>query len=836
MSIDRLAQGKKLVLVMALGCLLSSVATAQNGRVIGQLTGPDGEGVRGVKVMTATGEKVVTGPDGRFDVSVPPGASELLFESRQKSDSLEIQMDYLQVKRLKHVLDWDRPEREPLTVAADQGSTYTAWSPVAASTIVEADRRALEHDAPVALSSLNGTHAAQTSALGYDVSSRGHGGNSADDLAVRIDGRDTSLTFSGGQDWSSIAFAPGDVASADLLRGAGSSLYVGDAPAGLFSVVTSAPSRSGGGVRVGGGEESSQQASVRWNQAFTNNWAFKVLGDYRSTDAFRDSRVGTTEYGVLCGTASTGCIPGEAVGLTSDSGETVSGSARLDFLGPRGLGLALEGGGGSQDGTIMMSDLGRVEVLQADTTWFRLHAQPALRWEVSGSFLGRDAPEQTVLAQGNNLVTDDERFRFELRHHRNLGDKLDLTLGLSHTDDTVATAEIIDLDFRQPRSLLRRGRSAKDSALLRAINEERDAIYGSLDWRAGDNIHVNFGVRWDDGSYFEPEFSPRASVVFGVGDTGTLRVSAGRTYRFPTYQQLFLQYDIAPAFQLASLEPICALDGTTCGFDIDPLFSAELADSDTSPDTRQLFVGNENLEPETTDTIEVGFRTELNDRVTLDLSAYQSSRKDVISGPLQQVGAFGRINPSYQQYQVPTTISPGRTDQINGMLPGLLGDLFPFLTEQVDRTPFLARYTYGNLGDLDLLGADIGVDFQLSRSAGLRFNYSYLDADADGGAIFPERLTANAPEGEAGLTFSWNGSSLNGNAVVRWVDDFTFASGPYVGQVDSYTTLDLMVAIPLGSRFEISAALANALDEDYFATFGGNLLGRRGVLNLGVNW
>ncbi len=825
----------------------TSLLLAQDGRVHGLLLDAEERPVAGIQVAALEDwASAVSNSEGRFTMSLPAGSQQLELSIGDWSETVSVVIERLVTTPFEHRLAYTVPRAAALAVTAASARTESLrYAPIAASAVTPNSRERFDRW-PVAraLAGLTGGAAEQATVSDYAISTRGMATHGSERVAVRVDGRDPSLLFFGGQEWPAVAVAPAALAAVDFTRGPGSTVFAGHAPGGLLSLETRTVTRSDGSFRVGGGEGGTAEGGVRWAQMLTSNFGIGLQGNYRTAEGFRSSRNGPFEYGDgLCPgvsgfiVASLGCLPAEATSLRRPEEEATNAGLRLDYRSPAGIGLTFAAGGSELDGHLLLTDIGRVEVLDASHQWARFGFSPSVHWDLFGDYRARDAGEQTALATGQNVVLDDESFRFELQTRWDLSRSLHFTAGFMHRDEEVATDETLDLTRRLPRSFFRQGVSRENSLLLRSIDEERDALNASVDWRPTDRLVLSLGTRYDDASFHKPEWSPRASLVWGFGSAGSVRVGYARAFRFPNYSEYGMQFDIAPALQFASLEPQCVLFGVVCAFDLDPIITGEQAASDPSPDTRQLFLGNRNLDPEETNTLEIGVRSPLGERGTIEVGYHLSQHDDLIVGPIPNVGTTaGRINPDYQAYSPPEELPLDVRGSIFAQLQGALGPSFQFLSTQLDGTPVMALFTYGNVGDTEVQGADLGVDLELGAGLLLRFDYSWLDTTVERARLLVPHLGANAPENRATLGLGWSGERFNVRGDYRWVDDYLFASGPFVGFVDSYGVFDLGLRVRVSDFVDIDAAVANATDEEHWQTWGGDLLGRRAWGTVTFHW
>ena len=65
---------------------------------------------------------------------------------------------------------------------------------------------------------------------------------------------------------------------------------------------------------------------------------------------------------------------------------------------------------------------------------------------------------------------------------------------------------------------------------------------------------------------------------------------------------------------------------------------------------------------------------------------------------------------------------------------------------------------------------------------------------------------------------------------------FDWLAGTYAGAVPDYGVLDLNGSYAVTPRVSIGADVANALDNDHYEAFGGDLLGRRALVHVTYGW
>jgi outer membrane receptor protein involved in Fe transport len=115
------------------------------------------------------------------------------------------------------------------------------------------------------------------------------------------------------------------------------------------------------------------------------------------------------------------------------------------------------------------------------------------------------------------------------------------------------------------------------------------------------------------------------------------------------------------------------------------------------------------------------------------------------------------------------------------------------------------------------------------------FNYSWFDFEIKQQNA-RDLLLPNAPENKISAGLSYVGDRLSGSVKYRWVDDFPWAAGIFVGQVPSYDLVDLALSYKLSDAWELGLDVSNLLDDEHFESFGGDLLSRRALAHVSYTW
>ncbi len=305
--------------------------------------------------------------------------------------------------------------------------------------------------------------------------------------------------------------------------------------------------------------------------------------------------------------------------------------------------------------------------------------------------------------------------------------------------------------------------------------------------------------------------------------------------------------------QVAGVENVLrALDPATSGFiDVE-----DVNDVDT-------------LNPTITQTYEVGYKGIILNRLAFSADVYHSRINNFIA-PLavetpnvfldaptlsaslgQQIGAALADPQNAQLAQVllafdaPTQGGNGDGSPVDELVTLFVAGTenngaayIPFGTVTPEQAvdPNAVMLTYRNYGDISLNGLDLNFTFFLNPSWSLGANYSFVSKDLFENVDGIGDIALNAPKNKYGANVQYinTGLGLGVGLRARYVQGFPVRSGVYVGEVESYWTVDLNAGydIPLGPKPRLSVTVQNLLDRKHQQFVGTPEIGRLAIARL----
>jgi len=802
-----------------------AASESAGGRIEGRVVRADGAGVGGVVVVVnETSAVVLTDATGRFSfVGVPAGVYSLSYTLGDNADTDEgIEVVAGRIARVDKEVDWRISFAETITVvSASRRLERIVEAPSAITVVGEEDiaQQAAHGQLPKLIEFTPGAEVTQSGIYDYNINTRGFNSSLNRRVATLIDGRDPSVPFLGAQEWAAVSFPLDDLASAEVVRGPSAALYGANASSGVINLITKAPRHSQGGqLRLTAGELSTLNADFRWAASLGKEWYVKVLGGLRDHGDFTVSRNGKAEYAVPCGGAVViNCLPQEAVPVNPEDDDAITfAGLRFDKYFGNGAALTVEGGQADIEGPAFQTGIGRVQLVDSSRPWYRVNFN-TIHFNALGYQTTRDAPRQTALSSGANLALDTERIGFEVQTNWDFAqDKARVVFGASLQDE--------DIDSFDPTT-------GRQSLMFGPVTNEKTAFFGQLDWNLSDKVKLVLAGRYDESDLHDSQVSPKAALVYSINPNHTLRATYNEAFQVANYSEFFLQAPVAPPIplRLAVLVAVgvdlqaafCTPFGVDCGFDSIPL----------------LAVGNKDLQLEEVETIELGYSGILGDRAYLTVDYYASSNSNFITDLIPQFTAQGVTNPNFGSYQPPSAIPAPVAQLLLATLASIPGFPFPVLTNNLDGRPFIIARSYANFGEVDTEGIDIGLNYYASDKLSYQFSASWFDFQIQRQLPgFETLLVPNSPEMKASFGVTYIGSRWDGALSGRWVDDFAWAVGPFVGTVDSYTTFDASANFEVNRNFKLGVTVANLLDDQHFESFGGDILERRALGHVTFNW
>ena len=401
-------------------------------------------------------------------------------------------------------------------------------------------------------------------------------------------------------------------------------------------------------------------------------------------------------------------------------------------------------------------------------------------------------------------------------------------------------------------SILIRGRGAADG-----YTWQRDAAYAAFagtDLRASSLNPAAIGAAQPVGLPLNSTYAAVYAGLAAIPDANLAAVLNGAGIPVTAAQAGQLKALLSPAggtnvqgFSQGILAKLNTSAGT-----VDPLSVRDL--QDVSP-----------LKQSITNTIEVGYKGVINEKLLVTVDLYHTSRENFI-GPLLTETPFvivpnlaadlgaalgagiagnALLNGTLAAFGVSSAAAAGSIMQLAaGSLPSAstpVAIVQPIQNNGGPGTVPEIMLTYRNFGKVNFYGSDIAVQYQASKSLSMFGNLSLVsddyfdDSETDSpGTGLEVSLNSPALKGTAGFKYIFD-NGLSVNAAGRYTDGFPVLSGPYVGDVPSYMLFDLGAGFDLqqfAAGLRVDLGISNLTDNFHREFVGAPQMGRMAIARI----
>jgi iron complex outermembrane recepter protein len=326
------------------------------------------------------------------------------------------------------------------------------------------------------------------------------------------------------------------------------------------------------------------------------------------------------------------------------------------------------------------------------------------------------------------------------------------------------------------------------------VNTEWGAYVGVQQKLLVDRLKLNGTVRVDKNQNFDLISTQSGSAIYTVNNNHTFRVVYSSAIRNPTLQDQYLYYNVGRAILIGNLTGRDSLVNIPSFFEyLENLDPSKLVYFDVDP-----------IRPERVQTVELGYRGTLFNKVFVDMSYYRSVYRDFIG------------------FKVGLDVTP------TGGLPLIQAYRLAANTNDL-------VYTQGFSG---------GINYYFADKYALNGNYSWNVLSRPDST--DEIITAfNTPEHKFNigingrqLKLPWiRGEHFGFNVNYKWVEGFRFEGAPqFTGSIPSYGMVDAQVnwAIPKW-KLVLKLGASNLLNNKVFMVYGGPLIGRLSYFSVTVD-
>jgi iron complex outermembrane receptor protein len=599
-----------------------------------------------------------------------------------------------------------------------------------------------------------------------------------------------------------------DIERIEVILGPNAALYGPNAHNGLINTITKDPRTSQGTTFVvGGGNQSTFTGRFRHAKVINDRLRYKVSAEFDRGKEFN-----------FVDSVYVGGVAFEELELDRDF-DSLRGEASLYFS-PNPTSDIILSYGGSNSNNIGVTNAGRNQIkdwlinyLQARYVSPRFFAQVYHTWSNTENTFAMNQRTQNYLSFINAGFSDEEARRrslhefwfgtsptsgFPLNREANFKDDSRRWNAEAQYNNNWAGFEVTAGAQWQRDIANSKGTYLLDQGGSSPIELDQVGVYGQVEKALGESgLKIVLAARGDDHDLYGFNFIPKGALLYTRG-SGTWRLTYGKGIAAPSI--LNLSANIFGGLLLGNGEGFTLTDGTKIP----------------------------KLEVETIQTIELGYKGIVSDKLYIDSNAFYNFHKDFIS-PLINIA-----------------------DPANGNFVTRRGD--QPISEIVPGTPATGAafmLTYLNFGDVNTYGFDLGVNYFITPNVTLKANYSFFDFSLDkndpkndgnrNGTVDENDLPINSPKHKLNLGVVVDKNNWFGSVGARWVDEYDFFSGINVaaktnpdlifngdpviegqrvgrdfneGPLGGFVNFDVSLGYRITPNLTISAQVINVLDSE----------------------
>ena len=735
---------------------------AQTGRIVGTVTDGAKKPLVGAQVLlSAAGLSAETGDDGHFMISgVTAGKYDLkVYHIGHRAKTVTgVEVGGGKEASVSVSLDAAAVQLGGVVVSASRRVEKITDAP---ATVTRLDATQIANTignsfAP-ALKEVKGIEFIQVGVNAVAVNARGFNSSFNNRMLMMEDGRIAVLAESGLPVGSLTTIAKVDLAGMEVLVGPGSALYGPDASNGVITLQTKDPKQyPGWTAELSAGTKDFYDAQFRWARATKDGrWAYKFTGEYQAANDW-------SNVVYYPDPTSTTANPKPPVPEKNPDFRTdvTRGSGTIAYYFDNGGRLALTGGLSKVNG-IGPTNVGRNQLVnygyrdyQLQYTSPRWFAQAYMTNSVSGStfqlngYTGNAARYPTISvdsARALSAFPGDGRLQAaEVQNNFSLG-----MLGKTGIGAIDNTHIIWGGQFRRDR-ISTYGHWLTDRLTGTPILIEQKGGYAQVESPLTDMLRLVVSGRYDKHDKYDAQFSPKAALLFTPVQDQTIRVTYNKAFKSPTV----LQTD----FYFPNFLPFIGVFGNLDGFDIKN--AAGTVVNTINP-----------IKPETNNTVELGYKGVIANRLYLDVTGYRTNFKDFLS-PLVVIANPLTGATATTAYNRRTGVKV--TDPAGGPQVAL---------------------TYFNVGEAQLTGIDAGLRYYFTDNVAASGNFSLIKVDTIksklGDPVEATSFNSASARVTLGMDFLDLAPNWMGGFTTRYVNGYDFRSGVNWGHIPGFGTLDL---------------------------------------------
>jgi outer membrane receptor for ferrienterochelin and colicins len=699
-------------------------------------------------------------------------------------------------------------------------------------------------------------------------------------LMTLIDNRIASVPSLRLNAYNFIPIVNEDVQQIEVIRGPGAALYGPNTANGVMHTITRSPfSSAGTWLSLAGGERDLVQGMVRHAGTLGDRVGYKVSAQYMTGTDWGFTDTAEVAARAVADSSDPNFV---RIGIRDSSIERFGGEVRFDFLPVEDMTAVVAVGMNQAVRNTDVTGLGAAQVRD----WRYTYYQARVNYKdlfVQGFINQSDAGESYLIRTGEPVVDRSMLYAAQVQHSYAPIEDLSLTYGADLivttpvTDSTITgrneeddntteiggylqgEANVVD----DLLSIVAAIRADKHSRLDDIIISPRAALVATPFENQSLRLTYNRAYSAPTTNELFLDIVGNRSLLFDVRGSGVPQ--SGYTFDFTGGRHTMYVNSLSPdgthngaalplgndpalwdlvrqvikanpdtsaiATQLKQYADVIPPPPTNAvGVELRMLNSSSgTFDAYTAPDGR--VPDRSSVRPTINQTIELGYKGVIADRVVLSVDLYRSQYTDFV-GPLEVITPSVFYNRTQLAGYLKAVFMGGGMSEEQATLyseiaalkvSGIAGDKteigIPLATVTPTQAsdPRAVMLTYRNYGDVTLYGYDIGLQIAVMNGLAINGSLSYVDKNFFENLDRVADLSLNAPKFKFTIGAEYDNPELgfNGNVRLRHADGFPVRSGVYVGAVKGYSVVDLT----LGYRLPWVEGLGLAVSAQNLLTF-----------------
>ncbi|MBJ04663.1 MAG: TonB-dependent receptor [Flavobacteriales bacterium] len=350
-----------------------------------------------------------------------------------------------------------------------------------------------------------------------------------------------------------------------------------------------------------------------------------------------------------------------------------------------------------------------------------------------------------------------------------------------------------------------------------------------------ETLLVNATARVDKNENFNFLFSPATSIVYKPNERDIIRVSLSSAIRNPTLTDQYLNYNAGLATLLGNINGFGFNENFVTS---EAIFDCVAATTTTLGNPASYFLTNGRLQidpikPEQVETIELGFRTTLFNKIYIDASGYYSRYNNFIG---YQIGA---------SYETDGTTSFANQEDIDGGWASYIGEEIDYKAIIPQSIRFY-RIAANAKEEVTTQGISLGINYYMNSKTSINGNYSWnkLNNEETKDPLIP---AYNTPEHKFNIGISSkfklkkaSNNYYNFSLNYKWIEGFLFEGSPqFTGPVETYGLVDGQINRVFNQKNgELIAKIgvSNLLNNQIYQAYGAPKIGRLSYISLSFHY